>query len=1124
MRAHPARHQGHARHAHVGDSHRHSPHHTDQTNVNANAHTTPLTPAAPAPAGLDAEKDWTNTGTDVNTAGNWSPSGVPGSSDVAWFKVVKSTNPNLSSSATIAGLYFQSTTSSGYDITRTSTQTLTLNGTASNTTGGETSSSTAAAIGALNTSGTNTIDVPLVLGGGSVTQTFTQASGGTLVVNGIISGTINTLNMVGTSSSSGGTITLNGANTFTAGVTIDNGITVKLGNATALGAAANSVSVGANNSNGTLDLNGQSIANAVSITGSGASGIGALINSNTSTAATLSGTLDGSSTPTIGGSGNMTISGQIIASGSSALTKVGTGTVFFTNNTNNYTRPTTISAGILNIQANNALGATGSSSGTTVASGATLQMQNNITTPAEALTLNGTGASGQNGAFVNVSGTNNYGGLVTLGSASTISSDSGTLNLTNTGTITGSGFNLTLTGAGNGSISSIIGTGSGTLTKSGTGTWTLTGANTYTGATTVSAGILNIQNATALGTTAGGTTVNSGATLQIQGGITVGTEALNISGTGASGATGVLENVSGTNNYGGLLTLGAAATISSDAGTLNLTNTGTITGSGFGLTLAGTGSGTISSVIGTGTGTLTRTGTGGIWTLSGANTYTGGTTINSGVLQLSGSGTLGSTSGSLTVNGGALDLNGTNQGVGNLNGSGGLIYNNAASTNSTLTIGNGNATGGDYMGSIIAAGGTLALTKTGTGALTLSGSNSYAGATTISGGTLQLGDGGTAGSISGTSTITDNANLTIDRSNSVTQLTDLNNIAIAGTGSFTQLGTGTTTLSVANSYSGGTTVTAGTLKMSGSGTLGSTSGTLTVNGGTLDLNSTSQTVGALNGTAGAINTSTGSSTLTVGNGGGTGSYAGTIANGSGTVALTKTGAGTETLTGANTYTGATNANGGSLFINGNQSVATGAVNVNNSGTTLGGSGTIGGSVTVNSGANLAPGATGTGSNAKLNTGALTLASTSNFKVDITGAGETLGTPNSPNAGINYDQANVTGTVNVSGSNLLLTVSGLTATNIGQNFFIVANDGVDAITGTFNGLANLSTVTVGADVFVIHYMADTSTGLVINGNDIALTLTAVPEPGTWLAAALALGAVGYTQRRRLVRSREHGARS
>src|SRR5207237_5588311 len=129
----------------------------------------------------------------------------------------------------------------------------------------------------------------------------------------------------------------------------------------------------------------------------------------------------------------------------------------------------------------------------------------------------------------------------------------------------------------------------------------------FTGATTISNGILNIQNATGWGMGDAGATVSNGATLQIQGGITVGAEALTISGNGASGTTGALENVSGTNNYGGLLKLGAASTISSDGGTLNLTNTGTVTGA-FGLTLTGAGNGSISSIIGTTTGTLTKTG------------------------------------------------------------------------------------------------------------------------------------------------------------------------------------------------------------------------------------------------------------------------------------------------------------------------------------------------------------------------------------------------------------------------------------------------------------------------------------------------------------------------------------
>ena len=154
-------------------------------------------------------------------------------------------------------------------------------------------------------------------------------------------------------------------------------------------------------------------------------------------------------------------------------------------------------AAALNIQNRSALGA---SSGVTVASGAALQMQGNIsTTTAVPLTLSGDGVTASpNGALENVSDSNTYSGLITLAGNTTIGSDAGTLAITNTGTITGSGFNLTLAGAGSGSIASIIGTGPGTLTMNGGGTWTLSGNNTFTGTTVISAGTLQLGAALAL--------------------------------------------------------------------------------------------------------------------------------------------------------------------------------------------------------------------------------------------------------------------------------------------------------------------------------------------------------------------------------------------------------------------------------------------------------------------------------------------------------------------------------------------------------------------------------------------------------------------------------------------------
>jgi len=138
--------------------------------------------------------------------------------------------------------------------------------------------------------------------------------------------------------------------------------------------------------------------------------------------------------------------------------------------------------------------------------------------------------------------------------------------------------------------------------------------------------------------------------------------------------------------------------------------------------------------------------TGGRVLLTGTNTYTGGTVLNArDTLQLGGGSTLGSTTAPLTIENsnnnrgwGTLDLNGTSQSVGSLSGGGGTILNNAAGTASTLTIGNGNTGGGEFMGNLVNGNGNLALAKIGTATISLSGTNTYTGVTTISGGTLQV--------------------------------------------------------------------------------------------------------------------------------------------------------------------------------------------------------------------------------------------------------------------------------------------------------------------------------------------------------------------------------------------------
>ncbi len=213
------------------------------------------------------------------------------------------------------------------------------------------------------------------------------------------------------------------------------------------------------------------------------------------------------------------------------------------------------------------------------------------------------------------------------------------------------------------------------------------------------------------------------------------------------------------------------------------------------------------------------------------------------------------------------------------------------------------------------------MTKSGLGTMTLTAANTYTGATNISAGTLQLGNGGTTGTLATGSAIADSGTFAINRSNPVSQGTDFSGAAITGTGGFTQAGSGTTTLTAANTYSGGTTVNSGILQLGNATALGSQTGPLAVNtGGVLDLHGNNQTVGSFSGTGGQISNSVNgnTATLTVGNGGGSGGYAGTIADhnsGTGLVALSKIGSGTETLTGTDTYTGTTTVSAGTLALN-----------------------------------------------------------------------------------------------------------------------------------------------------------------------------------------------------------------
>ena len=106
---------------------------------------------------------------------------------------------------------------------------------------------------------------------------------------------------------------------------------------------------------------------------------------------------------------------------------------------------------------------------------------------------------------------------------------------------------------------------------------------------------------------------------------------------------------------------------------------------------------------------------------------------------------------------------------------------------------------------------THGVTKVGAGTQTLSGANTYTGPTTISLGTLQIGNGGTSGSLSTSSAITDNGVLAFNRTDSIAQGTAFSGAAITGSGALTQAGSGTLTLNAANAFTGNVVINAGTI-------------------------------------------------------------------------------------------------------------------------------------------------------------------------------------------------------------------------------------------------------------------------------------------------------------------------
>ena len=669
--------------------------------------------------------------------------------DVAVFNAAMVTQPILSSSAPVMELNFSTTASSGYDLTSSNTGiklTLTSTGT------GATS-----AINAANTSGTNTIGAPIILGAAAgSTQTFTQASGGTLIINGAISNT----NSVILSLEGSAIFQLGGNNTYSGGTILASTATLRINSATALGTLFFTINGGTldNTSAGAITLtnnNAQSWNGDFAFTGTKDLNLGTgTVTMNASRVLTVNGgnlTVGGPITGatfdiTKAGSGTLTLNGVVTTSSGAVKVNSNSGTLTLAGN-NTYTGGTTLNSGsTLNINAagtsstNSALG-----TGTLTINGGTID---NGSAGTIALATNN--AQTWNGDFV-FTGTHDLSfgnGAVSLGA----SAGASRTITTNAGTLTIGGI-----------ISN--GTTANSLIKAGAGSLVLSGVNTYTGSTTVSAGTLQVNTNSALGTTAAGTTVSSGAALKLNGVNYSTAEGLTLNGSGIANG-GALCN-SGTSTFAGAITVATNATISASSGTLNLT--GGIAKNGTTLTFAGggtvnintngiTGSSANSDLIVDGTTVVLNT----------ANSYNGPTTVqNSGILKLGSSNVLPtSPQTAMTVNtSSTFDLASFSDGVASLaGGSTGVVKNSVAGGTSTLTVNSGTGVSATFAGLIAGtnggAQGNMALVKTGLGTLTLTGTNTFSSTTTVSGGTL-IAAGASASALGSTSGITVNSGGTL---------------------------------------------------------------------------------------------------------------------------------------------------------------------------------------------------------------------------------------------------------------------------------------------------------------------------------------------------------------------------
>lgn len=571
-----------------------------------------------------------------------------------------------------------------------------------------------------------------------------------------------------------------------------------------------------------------------------------------------------------------------------------------------------------------------------------------------------------------LAGNNTYSGKTSIAAGSTLQIGSGgTSGNLGAGNVVNQG--QLVFSRGDSSIADQVISGAGSVLKTGGGALIMTGDNTYQGGATINGGTLQVGNGGTSGSLGSGAIVNNGTLAFKRSDAILLKNGISGSGSLAQTGTGTLV-ITAENTYTGTTTILSGTLQVGDGGTSGSLGSGSIANQGI-LAFKRSDDISLGNAV-SGTGTLVQAGSGRL-TVTSNNTYSGGTLIESGTVQVgngSASGTLGSgpvlNKGSVVLQRNeALVMANPISGIGSLrqSGSGTLVLTGANTytgtttidAETTLQVGNAGNSGTLGSGSVELTG-TLAfarndtivvdnvvhgagnLRQIGNGTLVFTADNDYTGGTSILSGTVQVGNGGSSGSL-GSGPISNQSRIVFNRSQELKL-----DSSISGTGAIVQSGSGTLVLTADQSYSGTTTIASGsTLQVGAGAKSGSLGSSDVINAGTLVFDRSDAIVLSQNVTGSGSLRQAGSGTLTVtsnlgltggvtvasgtlrvGDGGTTGSLgSGPIVNDgrlvfersdalvldrviSGKGLLRHSGSGTLTLAAAHTYTGGTFVDGG----------------------------------------------------------------------------------------------------------------------------------------------------------------------------------------------------------------------